>query len=250
MKVFEFVANCRSGHHSVLNWIILNKIGFQYDWKYKFVVLGDTGLSHLSEANHDIHLSFQYIEENLNSTETLFVGYEDTEWNYTIFTDDNIYRGPQSLRDTKKYKMDYQNRVILIRNFYSNLASRLKSNENKMFGKWDSQSLHIFDTNEYYIQRWKSQARACVENKVKFLRFEDWLKNKKVREDFLLDTFGLKDIHGIENIEGTRSSFGERKKVLSRLDEVEIPEETKKLIREDSELHYLIGKIGYDYVKI
>jgi len=250
MKIYEFVANCRSGHHSILNWIIQNKIGYQYDWKYKFVVLGESGLSHLSEANHDIPLSFQYIEDNFETTDTLFVGYEDTEWDYTIFSDDNKFSGPKSLRDTKKYEMDYQGRIILIRNFYTNLASRLKSNENEMFGKWDSDSLHIFDTGVHYIQRWKSQARACIEKKCKFLRFEDWLKDRKTREDFLFENFRLMDIHGIENVEGTRSSFGERKKVLSRLDEVEIPEETKKLIREDSELHYLLAKMEYDFVKV
>lgn len=250
MKIFEFIANCRSGHHSIYNWIIRNKIGFQYGWEYKFAALGDAGLFHLSEANHDIHLSFKFIEESLPNIDTLFVGYEDTFWDYTIFSDDNTFRGPQSLKDYKKYSMDYQGRIIFIRNFYSNLASRVKSNENKLFGKWDDTGLHIFDTGEKYIERWKSQARACVENKVIFLKFEDWVKNKKVREDFLLNNFGLKDIYGIDGIEGTRSSFEKRDKVLSRIEEIELPEETKNLIRNDSELHYLIGKMGYDYIKI
>lgn len=250
MKIFEFVAHCRSGHHSILNWIIVNKVGFQYDWKYKLAALAQTGLYHLSEGNHDIPLSFQFLEENLENIDTLFVGYEDTPWDYTIFSEDNVYRGPMSLTNQKKYKFNYQGRIILIRNFYSNLASRLKSNENKMFAKWDEPIPHLFDVGQYFIDTWKNQARACVENQVKFLRFEDWLKNKDVREKFLLENFGLKDIHGIENIEGTRSSFEGRQKVLNRFEEIEVPEEIKELIRKDSELNYLIGKMGYDYVKI
>ena len=66
MKIYEFIATCRSGHHSILNWILINKIGFQYDWKYKFVSLGENGMYHLSEANHDIPLSFKYIDDFIN----------------------------------------------------------------------------------------------------------------------------------------------------------------------------------------
>jgi hypothetical protein len=250
MKIYEFIATCRSGHHSVLNWILMNKIGFQYNWEYKFVRLGENGMFHLSEANHDIPLSFEYIDEALNQIDTLFVGYEDTPWDYTIFSDDTTYRGPMSFRDYKKYDMEYQGRFVLLRNFYTNLASRLKSNENKMFGKWNNDQVHLFDVGEKFIFRWKSQARACVENKVQYLKFEDWLTNKEIRENFLYDNFGLKDIYGIDGISGTRSSFGTFKGVTDRDKEVEIPEEVKDLIRKDSELHYLIGALGYEYKNI
>jgi hypothetical protein len=124
------------------------------------------------------------------------------------------------------------------------------ANDKKIFEKWDNSGIHLLDVAEHFIFRWKSQARACVENKVSYLRFEDWLTNKSVREDFLYREFKLKDIFGIDNIQGTTSSFGDREKVLSRLNDVEIPEETKKLIRKDSELHYLLAKMGYDYIKI
>jgi len=250
MKIHEFIATCRSGHHSVLNWILINKLGFQYDWKYKFVRLGNNGMFHLSEANHDIPLSFQYIDEVKDEIDTLFVGYEDTPWNYTIFSDDNTYYAPMSFGDYKKYNMDYKGRYVLIRNFYTNLASRLKSNENKLFEKWTGDNLHMFDVGEDFIFRWKSQARACVENKVSYLKFEDWLTNKDVREKFLFDNFGLKDIYGIENIKGTLSSFGTFDGVTKRDKEVDIPDDIKELIRKDNELHYLIGALGYDYKKI
>lgn len=250
MKIYEFVANSRSGHHSIFNWILLNKIGFQYDWKYKYTALGNSGLFHLSEANHDIPLGFRFLDESFQGVDTLFTAYEDTFWDYTIFSDDNVFKGPMSLRDYRKYQMDYKGRIVFLRNFYDNLASRIKANQKKMFGKWDDSGVHLFDVGQKYIERWKSQARACSEDKVKFLRFEDWLKNKKVREDFLLENFQLKDIFGIETVDGTPSSFGEKKKVLSRISEVEIPEETKKIIKEDGELHYLLGRLGYEFISL
>lgn len=250
MKIYEFVATCRSGHHSVLNWILMNKIGFQYDWKYKYVSLGNTGLFHLSEANHDIPLSFQFIDESIDSVKTLFVGYEDTNWDYTIFSDDNTFVAPSALRDYRKYDMDYQRRIIILRNFYTNLASRLKSNDKKMFEKWDDTGLHLFDVTENFLSWWKDQARACVENKVSYLKFEDWIKNKNVRENFLYENFGLRDIHGIDDIQGTPSSFGTTEGVLNRDREIEIPEDVKDLIRKDNELHYLMGALGYPYKKI
>ena len=250
MKIYEFVATCRSGHHSVLNWILINKIGFQYDWKYKAVCLGDSGMYHVSEANHDIPLSFKYIDEAFKNIDTLFVGYEDTCWNYTIFSSDNIFHSPMSLTDYKKYEMDYMGRIVLIRNFYTNLASRLKSNENKIFGKWNSEDLHLFDVAENFINWWKSQARSCVEDKVSYLKFEDWLHNKEVREKFLFENFGLRDIYGISDIKGTRSSFGTFDGVTNRDKEVEIPDDVKELIWKDNELHYLIGALGYEYKEI
>jgi hypothetical protein len=75
-------------------------------------------------------------------------------------------------------------------------------------------------------------------------------KNKEIREKFLYDTFGLKDIFGTKNVEGTRSSFGDRTNVMNRHKELDLPEETKELIRKDGELHYLMGALGYEYKKI
>jgi hypothetical protein len=63
MKIYEILALSRSGHHSVVNWIINNTVGFQCDWKYKLTELGTNGLFYLNEANHDIPLSFQFVDE-------------------------------------------------------------------------------------------------------------------------------------------------------------------------------------------
>jgi hypothetical protein len=212
--------------------------------------MSDTDLYILGEANHDIPLSLQLLDKEKDKIGTLLVGYEDTPWNYTIFRDDRNYLGPNSLDTKKKYNFDYKKRIILIRDFYSNLSSRIKSNEKQIFTKWDTGTPHLFDVEENFIFRWKNQARACVENKIDFLRFEDWLENKDVREDFLLKTFGLKDVWGIDSVEGTVSSFGETKHVKNRFDPNKISDKTKDLIRKDNELHYLLGKLGYEYKQI
>jgi hypothetical protein len=250
MKIYELMGCSRSGHHTVLNWLIMNHVGFQCEWTYKMNNMANTGFYILSEANHDIPLGLKFIQEELNNIDTLFVGYEDTPSNYTIFNEDKIYKGPVNLEYRKKYEIEHKGRIILIRDFYDNLSSRLKSNEKELFVTWDSGTPFLMDVAEHFIFRWKSQARSCVEKKSSFLRFEDWLQNKEIRDKFLLDNFGLKDMYGTKEIRGTQSSFGSIENVTKRTGSVEIPEETKELIRKDSELHYLIGALGYEYKSI
>jgi hypothetical protein len=45
------------------------------------------------------------------------------------------------------------------------------------------------------------------------------------------------------------SSFGD-KNVIDRYSQVEISEETKELIKQDAELHFLIGKLNYNHKKL
>ena len=63
---------------------------------------------------------------------------------------------------------------------------------------------------------------------------------------FLFDNFGLKDLYGIQEINGTVSSFGTTENVTKRSGSVEIPEETTELIKNDTELQHLIGELSYD----
>jgi len=249
MKVYEILALSRSGHHSVVNWIIRNTIGFQCDWTYKLTELGTTGLFYLNEANHDIPLSFQFVEEKKDIIKKLYLNYEDTPGNYTIFNNDNVFRGPLSMSINGVNNTEFLGRVIVIRDFYNLLASRLKSNENKMFKKWND-NVHLLDVGEQYIYRWKSQVRACINNNTPYLRFEDWLNNREIREEFLFKNFGLIDNFGTDGVFGTRSSFGSHEGVQDRSKQVEIPEKMKELIRRDNELHYLIGALGYEYKEI
>ena len=249
MKIYEILSLSRSGHHSVVNWIIRNTAGFQCAWEYKMTQLGPNGLFYLNETNHDVDLSFQYINEKKDSIKKLYLNYEDTPGDFTLFNRDKTYRGPFSLSIDGVRNTEFTGRVIIIRDFYNLLASRLKANENKMFTKLD-QNTHLFDVDEQFIFRWKSQVKSCLFDNTPFLKFEDWIKNKEMREKFLFENFGLKDRYGIEGINGTGSSFGSNEGVNNRISQVQIPEYTKELIRKDTELHYLMGKLDYDYRSI
>lgn len=246
MKVYEFLALSRSGHHSVVNWVIQNTVGFQCDWTYKLTQMGSNGLFYLNEANHDIPLSFKYVSEKKDLVKKLYLNYEDTPGDYTLFNDDKIYRGPMSVSFNGVENSDFAGRVIIIRDFYNLLASRIKSNENKLLKKWNNNQ-HLLDVGEQCIFRWKSQAKSCIYNNTSYLRFEDWLTNKDLREKFLFDNFGLVDHFGVNGVQGTKSSFGSHEGVTNRYKQVEIPEEIKTLIKNDNELHYLMGRLGYDY---
>lgn len=249
MKIYEFMGCSRSGHHAMMNWIIKNFIGFECNWQFKFNWMLGTDFYYLGEANHDIPISHEMINKYLGKIGTLFVAYEDTPSDYTVFREDRIFHGRNSL-EYKEYNMEHLGRILLIRNFYNNLSSRLKSNEKEIFTNWQTQKPYQFDVAEKFIYRWKSQARAAVENKISFLRYEDFLNDKEIRDKFLWDNFRLKDIWGIDSIKGTVSSFGEKKNYESRQDQIEFPEETKELIRKDNELHYLLGKLNYEYKSV
>ena len=247
MKIYEITAMSRSGHHSVYNWIIRNITGIQCTWNFKMNIIGDQGFHYLNESNHDIPSSFHFIEERLEHIDTLFVGYEDTPSDYTIFREDNVFNGPMSLSYYKKYNMDYSGRIILIRDFYNNLSSRIKSNENKLFSKWKSNDLHLFNVEDYFISLWKDSAKSCLKNKFSYLKFEDWLYNKDIREKFLWDNFRLKDLHGIENLIGTTSSFETVDGINERFKKVEIPKNIIEKVNSDKELKELILEMGYEY---
>jgi hypothetical protein len=247
MKLYEIVATHRSGHHSMMNWIIVNITGLQSTWDYKMNILNDSGLYQLNCANHDIPDAINLYNEFKKGYKELIVSYEDTNWDYTIFNQQKKYRGKLSLNLGIEGNLDYK-RIVFIRDFYSNLFSRLKSNENQNFKTYDEHKTFQFDVGRDFIWRWKNNARACLENKTHFLKFEDWLTNDEVRKSFLKEVTGLNEFFGTKNIIGTHSSFGDVKGVLNR--EYDIPENVKEVIRKDTELHYLIGRLGYEYREI
>ena len=249
MKIYEFLALSRSGHHTVVNWVIKNTIGVQCDWTYKLTEFGTNGLFYLNEANHDIPLSFQFINEKKDKIKKLYLNYEDTPASYTLFNNEKEYKGPMSMNIDGINHTDFVRRVIIVRDFYNLLSSRLKANEKIMFKKRDG-SPHLFQVSEKFIYRWKSHAKSCLYNNTPYLKFEDWLNNKDVREQFLYENFGLFDNYGIKDIAGTDSSFDSHKGVENRINQIEIPEEIKELIKKDNELHYLMGALGYEYKEI
>ena len=250
MKIFEVLALSRSGHHSIKNWIIRNHVGFQIGWDYKLTVADGTNFYHLGEANHDIDLGLKYLEDRKDTIDCLLCCYEDAPWDYTIFNTDRVFQGSYRLELKDSLKIDHQGRMVFIRDFYNNLSSRIRSNEKNLFTKWNEDKSHLFDVGERYIERWKDLARSCVENKISYLKFEDWLSNQEVREKFLFDNFGIRDQYKINNIRGSQSSFGTTNNVEKRFEELNISDETKDLISKDSELHYLIGRLNYNHIKI
>lgn len=250
MKILESVGMSRSGHHAITNWLIHNMIGFQIEWKYKMTYATGTKLFILDEANHDIDLSFKFVNEFIDKIGTLMVCYEDTFWDYTIFRNDNTFRGNFSLNVQENYDFDYISRFITIRDFYDNLISRITANQKNFSKEYESKQNFYFQVGEKYIERWKNLAKACVESKVLFIKYEDWLDNKEIKSEFINQVLGSKLIFDSNSVQGTKSSFGQENKQRKNYDINLIPDDIKKLIKEDNELHYLIGALGYEYKKI
>lgn len=247
MKLIETVGLSRSGHHAILNWVLQNLVGFQIEWKYKMTLLNNTNVFLLDEANHNIPESFKFIDEFLPKIGTLIVSYEDTFWDYTIFREDKNYYGPLSLNFKKEYNINYISRFCVIRDFYDNLVSRIVANNKSMGVEFGTSTPFYFKTNEIYINRWKNLAKACIERKIPFIKFEDWQDSKNKRSEFLYTTFGINEINEPDKVIGTKSSFGSEKKANRFYNLDVINDDIKTCILKDNELHYLIGKIGYNY---
>lgn len=245
MLLYETMALSRSGHHSMKNWIIKNLIGFQIGWDYKMTVASGTKFYHLGEANHDIPLSFKYLREFKDNIDTIIVNYEDAPWDYTIFNEDRIYKGGLSLEMKDELNIQHKGRICFIRDFYDLLSSRMKSNNETIFKKWDEDKPHLFKVDNVFIERWKSHARACVENKISYLKFEDWLTNKDVRDKFIFENFGVRDRYGLDGIRGSRSSFSTHNNLQNRSNELVLSDEMKDLLKSDSELKNLISELNY-----
>jgi hypothetical protein len=209
-----------------------------------------TNFYHLGEANHDIPLSFKFLKQHKENIDLIFVNYEDAPYDYTIFNEDRVYRGPLSLEKRNEYNIQHLGRVCFIRDFYSNLSSRIRANERAIFSKWDTNEPHLFKIDGTYIDRWKNHAIACVENKVSFLKFEDWISKKPVRDKFIQETFGIKDMYGLEGILGSKSSFGTWDNVENRHFQLDLNEEIKDLIVYDDDLSKLIIELGYTKIEL
>ena len=246
MKVYETMSLSRSGHHSMKNWIIKNLIGFQIGWDYKMTNASGTKFYHLGEANHDIPISFKFLYEFKDKIDTIIVNYEDAPWDYTIFNEDTIFRGPLNIEKGEKYGIEHLGRICFIRDFYDLLSSRMKSNKETIFTKWDTKEPHLFKVEEEFLVRWKSHAMACVENKISFLKFEDWITSKDIRDKFIFDNFGVRDRYGLDGIMGSRSSFGKINNLNERHKELELSDKMKDLIKSDKDLNYLISELNYN----
>jgi hypothetical protein len=246
MKIFEIFGLSRSGHHAMVNWIIKNIISIESEMKWKLEFMQD-GLIYINEANLDTDMTLKYIKDHKENMRALVLSYENCDLNYSILNRNLTYTSPLSinLEQVRNFYSNY--RIIFIRDFYDNLASRIKSNENNL-AKDREGNFVAWDTGKYFIESWKNCARYIVDNKCLWLKFEDWLNSKETRNQFMTSILGHGELFD-NQVKGTISSFGD-KNVMDRFSQIEIPKATKELINQDSELHFLIGKLNYNYKKV
>ena len=246
MKIFEIFGLSRSGHHAMVNWVIKNMISIESEMKWKLEFMQD-GLIYINEANLDTDMTLKYIRDHKDNMRALVLSYENCNLNYSILNNKTTYTSPLSinLEQVKNFNQNY--RIIFIRDFYDNLASRIKSNENSLAKDRDGNFV-AWDTGKDFIESWKNSARYIVNNKCYWLKFEDWLNSKEVRNQFMEKILGHGELFD-NKVKGTVSSFGD-KNVIDRYSQVKISEETKELIKQDTELHFLIGKLNYNFKKL
>lgn len=242
IELYEILGLGRSGHHAFMNWILNNLVGFQIEWKYKFTRAADTNFYILDEGSHDVEGSFNFINQNIDEISSLMVGYEECDWDFGLFSLKHKFVGPNSVYGVGNKSFDYKGRFLIIRDFFNILASRIKKNQNVGY--------EIFDVRKDFIEKWKNHARACVNNKVEYIKFEEWSSNEIIRKKFLDKNLNTKEIFKIEKVKGTDSSFGSIKDIHDRYSQINLPDDIKNIIREDNELFHLIGALGYDYKKL
>lgn len=237
MEVIEFYGLARSGHHAMMNWFFKNMIGEEYTREWQITVFRDCGWTHWNDSTVFFEQSLQALKTT-DKPNILSISYDNVNWEFSHISEDvSPYRGGhfQEWDYSKKIK------IVFIRDFYNNLVSRIKMHD------IEGEPRAFYD--ERFLEVWKNHAYACLDNKVIFIKYEDWLLDRNKRIE-LLEKFNCKEIYDNTQISGTHSSFGDSKNYLNRFDSNLVPEKIKELIRKDSELHYLIGRFGYGYKKI
>jgi hypothetical protein len=246
MEVFEIFGLSRSGHHAMTNWLIKNMVGHECGMEWKLNIM-DNGVYYINEGNLDKHLTKEYVKDHKNNFKRLFISYENEKTDFSILNKNEKYITPMSLDVEDMSNINNNYRIVFIRNFYDNLASRIKSNEINLSKSREGQ-FTPWDTEKDFINLWKNQAKIILENKCLFLKYEDWLTSKNIRDKFINNMLRHGEIFD-NKVKGTPSSFGDNK-VIDRFSQIQISEETKELIRKDNELHYLMGALGYEYREI
>jgi len=244
MTLFEINSTARSGHHAMLNWLIKNISGYEYQSYDKLKIIPH-GVFYINEANFSKELSLDYISKYNEEIRCLFMSYENSEPNYSILCDNEKYIGPMSINNPNIKNLDKNYRIIFIRDFYSNLTSRIKHNNDRI----KNGEKPLWDVGERFINLWKDSAKYILDEKCLYLKFEDWLTSKKLRNDFLSKITQNGELYD-NNVRGSFSSFDERTNVIDRFDKEIIPTGIKNLIKNDNELHYLMGVLGYHYRSI
>lgn len=243
MNIYEFLGTSRSGHHAVINWAFKNLCGSEYAMHGKFKENKESGLYYINEANLDLNLIFDYLPRISSNCEYLFLSYENSSNDFSLFSPNYKYKAPLDFKSTFfKERPSDRKRIILIRDFYNNLSSRIKANLNNIEANIPLHPSSDFSVN--FVNMWKSYARDIVNNNCYSIKFEDWISNKEIRVKFLHDVFGINEIYDSSNIKGTSSSFGYGD-VTNRIKEIEVDDKIKSIINSDTELKELIEALGY-----
>lgn len=237
MEIIEFTGIARSGHHAMMNWFFKNMVDFEYHNEWQVTVFGDCGWTHWNDATIFYEQCLN-VMDTLNKPNILSISYDNEFWDYSHINHSN---SPFNRGVFKGWEYTRTHKILFIRDFYNNLVSRINMFHNR------NEPRAFYD--EKFLEIWKNHAKACLEGKVNFIKYEDWLQNKDKRVE-LLDKFNVKERFDNTQVSGTHSSFGDSKNYLNRFDANLIPEHIKEIIRKDNELHYLIGKMGYDYKEI
>lgn len=242
MNLIETIALRRSGHHAIMSWFIKNLTNMA-GWGYQINVQANTKTIIWNDGGYSEN-EIELVRNLEFKPETIFINYENRNSNFTFFENDKVYKGPYRLDKYEDFKFTNSKRILIIRDFYNNLCSTItqfKKNDKHM----------VFDNR--FIDMWKNHAKSILNDELHYIKYEDWLTCDECRVKFLKDTFGIKERVKKESANGTHSSYNSKNTTndyLNRFDPNIIPEEVKKLIREDNELHYLIGALGYEYKKV
>ncbi len=248
MTLYEIMTISRSGSHAIINWMTKNLLGAQMDFTYKLSYYGEGKFIYINEANFDTGQTFRYLDDHAKNAKHILMCYENTYSNYTLLSNDNIYKNSYSITYPSTSHFSDNKRIVILRDFFNLAASRQSANENLVFKDRDGNPF-LFDLGQEFINKWKDQAKLSLENKCHYIKYEDWSKSKTIRREFLRDVFSIHELEGNDVI-GTNSSFGENKNYNERHKQVNFSDEFKKLINHDNELYYLIGKLGYEYTEL
>ena len=170
MKVIEIFGLARSGHHAMTNWVIKNFCGEECPMEWKLSILRD-GLIYINEGNLDKEYTLKYIEDQKDILRTLLISYENCPTNFTVLNNNETYYGPLSINNESLKSFTQNYRIVFIRNFYDNLASRIKSNENNL-SKDREGNFIPWDTDEKFIEDWKNHAKEIVDKKCLSLKLK------------------------------------------------------------------------------
>lgn len=242
MKIIEIFANRRSGHHFFMSWLVSNVSG-EKDTKIKElnkITWINDEICHYNDATYHAFFDKQKvlneIEDIINKKpKYLFINYEESDTSNEL---------------NKEGTLIYKNnplKIVFIRDFLNTFASKWKVSET------DLREFYFGFKNEkeilQNIEQWKMMAKNYTNKEYGGIKYEDLLNNKDIRENFLINNFGIDEKFKPSEFEGTKSSF-KTNNFNNRYLEVNFSDKFKELIKTDSELNYLIGLLQYEYKKL